>query len=429
MKTYEKTRMRAAVAGLVVAVFGASGCGDLLEVTNAGLIEDESLNDPNFAPAIVEGMSADYSRALNPGIAQFVSVSAFEIRSGLSDQGEHVIGYLDHDTSDRQTTWDAWQRARWVASAGVERLKGSLSNYGSSRHAAAANLYAGLANRLLGENACHAVIDGGSAQPRETHFTVGEAYFTEAAQIAQAAGADDIHYAALGGRASVRAWQGNWSGAVADASMVPPGFIFEALYSSAGIWLRMWEEQFNSRYLTMQGSMWAPIEPLAEALPDNWEEDFIFDPRTPWSMTYFDPNPLFAPRTRGGGWRAWPQTKYETRDSDVPVVHGAEMLVLRAEAALRAGDLAGMTTLLNESRALPRWGGGLDPLPVPASEAEAWEVFKFERVATVWLEHRGFWDRARWYEEGRDNLLEGRAKCFPIGQKEIDSNPNLTDFR
>ena len=55
VKTYEKTRMRAAVAGLVVAVFGASGCGDLLEVTNAGLIEDESLNDPNFAPAIVAG--------------------------------------------------------------------------------------------------------------------------------------------------------------------------------------------------------------------------------------------------------------------------------------------------------------------------------------------------------------------------------------
>lgn len=425
MKTYEKTRMRAAVAGLVVAVFGVSGCGDLLEVTNAGLIEDESLNDPTFAPAIVAGMSADYSRALNPGIAQFVSVSAFEIRSGLSDQGEHVIGYLDHDTSDRQTTWDSWQRARWVASAGVERLKESLSNYGSNSHAASANLYAGLTNRLLGENACHAVIDGGSAQPRETHFTVGEAYFTEAAQIAQAAGNDDVYHAALGGRASVRAWQGNWSGAVADASMVPPGFVFYAPYSSAGVQLRMWEEQFNSRYLTMMGSMWAPMEPLSTELPDNWEADFVFDPRTPWSMTWFDPNPLFAPRTRGGGWRAWPQTKYTTRDDDVPVTHGAEMLVLRAEAALRAGDLAGMTTLLNESRAL--WD--MDPLPQPASEAEAWEVFKFERVATVWLEHRGFWDRARWYAEGRDNLLEGRAQCFPIGRREIDSNSNLTDFR
>ena len=41
--------------------------------------------------------------------------------------------------------------------------------------------------------------------------------------------------------------------------------------------------------------------------------------------------------------------EYRTRDSDIPVTHGAEMLVLRAEAALRAGDIAGMTTLLNES--------------------------------------------------------------------------------
>ena len=84
-----------------------------------------------------------------------------------------------------------------------------------------------------------------------------------------------------------------------------------------------------------------------------------------------------------------------------------------------------MTDRLNDSRALARWKGLLDPLPVPASVDEAWEVFMIERLATIWLEYRAFWDRARWFDEGRDDSLQGRAKCTPIAQKELDSNPNL----
>lgn len=413
MKNFKTIRMRAATAGLVVAVFGTSACGKFLDVSNPGLIEDEALNGASFAPAIVAGISADYSRALDPGIAQFASVMAYEITSGLSDQGEHVIGYLDSDIVDRQGTWDVWQRSRWVASAGVVRLQESLgAAFGTSVYAAKANLYAGLANRLLGENACKAVLDGGSVQPREVFFSTGEGYFTEAIKIATAAGDSDVKHAALGGRASVRAWQGNWSGAVEDAKLVPGSFMFQAKYSAGGVNLRMYEEQFTSRYLTMQGSKWL---------------DVTDDPRVPWSKTHLHDSDGVAPPTRGGGWRTWPQMKYMTRDSDVPVTHGAEMLVLRAEAALRDGDIAGMTSLLNESRALPKWG--MDPIAQPATTAEAWEVMKFERRATLWLEHRGFWDLARWNAEGKDTLLEGRAKCFPIGQKEIDSNPNLESLR
>ena len=411
MNISKAIKMRVAAAGLVVAVFGMSACGDLLDVDNPGLIEDEALDAPDFAGALVEGISADFSRALNPGLAQFASVLALEMTSGQSDQGEHVIGYLDSDIVDRQGTFSAWQRARWVASAGVVRLKETLgTGYDSSIHAARANLFAGFANRLLGEYACFAVIDGGAAQDRSVHFEIAEDYFTEAARIAVNAGDDDIRFAALGGRASVLAWQNNWGGAVTDAAAVPGEFVFEAQYSSTGVSNAIFSEQYVVHYLTMQGSLWV---------------DVTDDPRMPWSKTLLHDAEGVAAPTTGGGWRAWPETKYLTRDSDVPVTHGAEMLVLRAEAALRAGDLAGMTDRLNDSRALARWKGLLDPLPVPASVDEAWEVFKFERLATIWLEHRALWDRARWFDEGRDDLLQGRARCFPISQKEIDSNPNL----
>jgi len=408
-----KRMMRAAAVGLVVAAFGTSAC-DVLEVTNAGLIEDESLNNPSFAPALVAGMSADFSRAMNAAGPQRSSVMAFELSSGLSDRGEHVVGYLDPDVVDRQGTWDAQQRARWVASAGVLRLKESLGTaYEQSPDAARANLWAGFANRLLGESVCHAVIDGGAAEPRERHFALAEAYFTEAARIAQAASgaqAQQTYLAALGGRASARAWQGNWSGAVADASLVPASFIFLAQFATAGVQNGFFVEQFTNRYLTVMASPW---------------EDVEGDPRVPWSKTVILEGGVAAP-TRGGGLRAWPQMKFPTRDSDIPITHGSEMLVLRAEAALRAGDIPAMTSLLNEARN-SRWT--MDALAEPANETEAWELLKVERGATVWLEHRAFWDRARWYAEGRDDLLEGRAKCYPIARKEIDSNPNLTEFQ
>jgi hypothetical protein len=208
----------------------------------------------------------------------------------------------------------------------------------------------------------------------------------------------------------VRAWQGNWSGAVADASLVPASFVFLATFATAGVQNDFFSEQFTQRYLTLMASPW---------------ENVTNDPRMPWSKTAILEGGVAAP-TRGGGYRAWPQMKYTTRDSDIPITHGAEMLVLRAEAALRAKDITGMTSLLNQARA-SRWT--MSPLTQPGSEAEAWTLLKFERTATVWLEHRGFWDRARWYAEGKDGWLEGKAKCYPIGRKEINSNPNLVEFR
>ena len=85
-----------------------------------------------------------------------------------------------------------------------------------------------------------------------------------------------------------------------------------------------------------------------------------------------------------------------------------------------------MTSLLSQARA-SRWK--MAPLAQPANEAAAWELLKYERLATVWLEQRALNDRARWYAEGRDAGLQGRFKCFPIGQKEIQSNPNLAELR
>jgi hypothetical protein len=53
---------------------------------------------------------------------------------------------------------------------------------------------------------------------------------------------------------------------------------------------------------------------------------------------------------------------------------------------------------------------------------------KRERSIELWLEARRLGDLHRWKEDGSPGAVEdmtGRQTCFPIGQNELDSNPNL----
>ncbi|MGH7445850.1 MAG: RagB/SusD family nutrient uptake outer membrane protein, partial [Longimicrobiales bacterium] len=86
-----------------------------------------------------------------------------------------------------------------------------------------------------------------------------------------------------------------------------------------------------------------------------------------------------------------------------------------------------MVLLLDQARAVY----GMDPiapLDIPVTTADAWELLRFERGATLWLEGRRLWDLRRWDAEGgvvADPFSEGRDLCFPISDEEQRVNPNL----
>lgn len=393
----------------VAALFPLGAC-DLLEVDAPGRIADEDLNDPTAFEGIVAGMAYDLATGMD-AMNQDMAIFTQELWHGGSyDFAEIPLGVaLPEDFNDE---WEEMQQARWVAEDGLRRMEANANPdaFGRSATVAEGFAYAGFANRILGEMLCSTAIDGGPEEPNTVHFDRAEAAFSRAIDIGGRAGATDIVNAAYGGRASVKAWLGDWAGAVSDAQQVPIGFVFEAQYTNE-VANDLRYETYNRFEFSVHGTEF---------------QDHPDDPRAPWEII-FNADGSIA-NGANGSTPHYQQKKYPELSSAVPLTKGTEMLILRAEAALRSNDIDGALGLINQSRA----HYGMDPVdPEPTTIREAWQLLHFERAAETWLETRRAWDLRRWFEAGPSapeyhSFMEGRDTCFPISEEELRTNSNLS---
>ena len=413
------TTTRAVRALLASGLLAVAACG-FLDVVNPGPLGDEALNDPGAVPGIVTGMSFDLSRSMD-NVTQESAIMADELFHGGSYGAEGLFNRGIIREVDVNGLWGAMHRARWVAEAGIERMKVVLgTGFDSSPLAARAYIYAGLANRILGEHVCDAVIDGSAKQPVAIHFSRAEGHFNEAIRIAgnitTTVLRDSLRRVAYGGRASVRAWQNNWAGADADAAQVPTAYVFVAFFSTNTTAENndlVFETGLPRNEYTVFNTQWAQV---------------FGDPRVKWDTIKTSSGAI--QKGQDGRTNFFRQKKYIDLGSDIPLVKGTEMLVLRAEAALRNNDVPGAVTFMNQARAATT-----PPLPalspVPATAVEAWPVLRKERGATTWLEARRFWDLRRWGKEAapiHTTWFEApttRDQCIPVSRNEMLSNPNL----
>jgi starch-binding outer membrane protein, SusD/RagB family len=393
---------------LSVAVLLTVGCDGLLEVTNPGPIADEDLNTPAAMPALVVGMAADLSVALSTTTI-WGSVWSDDLTHSGTLGAPTIFSRGIIEPSEVNGWWGSAHRARWVAEEGIERMREVLGgNFESSPLASHGYLLAGFANRILGENACEAVFNGGPAEPHSVHFERAEDQFTEALRLASARGAADHVTAAHAGRAQVRAAQGNWDGAVQDASQVPIDFVHEAVYS------------LNT---SRENNGWSAVT-LVRGEYSVWESPWYEvegDSRIPWEEVLAAGGNI-APAANGT--TPWVrQQKYLSDGDNIALAKGDEMVLIRAEAALRGGDAQQAVSLMNEVRA----HHGLEAV-AGGSPNEVWPLLHFERGATLWLEGRRFWDLRRWHEESgpaHHPWLSNRDRCVPVSEFERLSNPNI----
>jgi hypothetical protein len=369
---------------LALVVLSFTACD--FDVVNPGQITEDALENPDARSIILNGAIGDVEAAFD-NLVLHTALASGEMKFSGTRSWLGFMGDGDIRPEDVNPSWQPAATARWTTVQAIERL-GNLG--GSADEIATANLYAGFIHRIMGETFCAAVFDGGAQMAQEEYFNRALTHFNAAES-----GSGDIGVAAKAGAAQTLMNLGRLSEAAAKASGVPDDFIWYAYYTDTDQSL-FWNETQSST----QASVWQT------EIADLGEDG---DPRAPF---------LIQDRSSAGGDPVYYlQEKYPDKNDDHPLAKGWEMRLIEAENLLTSGDRAGAMAKINYVRT----SFGMDT-KTAATDAEAWEALRHERLVMLWLEGRYL----AYLKRTNDPFLNGRDSCFPFSDAEINSNPNLT---
>ena len=444
-------------------------------VTNPGIIGDDALDKPESWSAVALGGRRALADAIGSSgttggqLLYWGAAVSFEINpagsTGSYGIPTDVQTGLPTDAT-MNADWTSSNIARYTPEAAVFRFRRVMPDtlFAKSLFVGQAYLYAGFANRLLGENFCQSVIPveipdptqyrlgPGSLGPQTLYFRRADTAFTNAIAVFIASGLTDtgttsLLRAAYAGRASVRAdlatyGLAQWADVLTDAVLVPNTAVFQVPYAATS------PDQYNYLY-------WARANQSFRAHTQwgTFYENYYRttrDPRVRWDTTALQGDAAVA--KFGGRVPFWPEAKYATTSTPVRLSSGWEMRLLEAEAALVASDLTTAQGKMNTHRRALRadttLAKTLDTLVV-ATLDEGWTALKTERAIELWLEARRLGDLRRWIDNNVpggyiDGTYRGsvadilhatpletmtaptaRALCFPVGRNERETNPNI----
>lgn len=439
-------------ATLLAVILGFTAC----EVINPGPIQDEFLVEEESREGLVNGSQ----RRLSEGIGWIGYTGALVTRQimpgGQTGSYGHSVnaqgGYIQPGGFGGYFN-DA-QQARFIAETALELF---AEEDVDNNIVAQANVWAGFSNRLLGENWCEAVINGSGLLPGSDYLRRAEEQFSAALALNPN---ETLRMAATAGRASVRAFLGDWGGAAADAGGVPNTFEYSVAADANVATTRNVPQWANARtpYLafTMWNTYYGPQPDMsaggAPIRASGYYQE-TGDPRTEW---FEDPSfPWSNASLLGYGQTPWfNQNKYDNPNDSYRVASGAEMRLIEAEAQLTNGNWQAAMDIINSLRATYTTNetmlhpGGTPLAPRDAMSLEgAWTYLKRERAIELFLEARTLGDQRRWAENNtpgdielpdfesisyiftdnpRGTVINGQARlCFDVPDSERERNDNV----
>ena len=412
----EKTGLWGSSAGrsclAILLLLGVVGCD--FDVVNPGDTEDRFLNPDGAHAALVVGAK----RIWGNGLTNSAWLSATIARENFGPRELSNIRLGEVAPEDVNNEWTDLHTGRWTAEDAIRRITEVVgeSAAGTSQIVLEAHVYAGFANRMLGDMFCSAVINEGPVEPSSVHWTRAEEHFSDA--IAMGGIDTELRSAALAGRAGTRLMLGNYSGAADDAEQVPKDFEFQQAYSQEdpNTWNRFVNFNDSSPY-------------RRSTVFTTYFDDYYLqthDPRTPWGSD------ADFPDTEVGDIPWHFELKYgrgqENLAKPMTITDGHEMQLIIAENHLRNGNRDAALAIMNTRR------GELGlPALVVQNDEEAWTALKLERFYEMWLEGRAQADHRRYAADSTpgplpellDQASSGRDLCWPIPEVESASNPNV----
>ena len=395
--------LRRLTAGVVVAALAAA-CSHMLDVQNEQDILDSNLDSPDAISPIQVGVAGDFAVAYSD-VAVIGGLFGGElIHTGSFPTWREVeTGFGRRPSGTGNQLYNEISRAIWVSDTAAVRIGKVVANADASPEVADVLSYGAFAHLLMADYFCQGTIKGGPAISTDSLYKRAESIFTRVLNIATAANKPDVKNRALAGRARARLALGNYAGARDDATLIPAGYKFNAIYSANSA-------RENNSVATQTTTL---IRREAGVNPRFYNDPtYQTDPRTPFKDrgdTAKGPDP-----TR----KFVEQLKYPQRDTPIPITSTNEARLIEAEAEARLGNTTRAVTLINQVRA----ASSLTPYSGGTTQTEVLNQLYYERSAELWLQGQSLPDLRRFNHPFLATRLD---KCFEIGQLEWDNNPNL----
>ena len=344
-------RIAASLVGLAIAAGSLTACNTdrLLNVTTPNAVPVGILDDPTNAGLMVASMVGDFQCALGSAIAveglisgelndtQLGAAQWDYARRTANTLTNGIYGTARCDGTQGFGIYLPLSTARYDADHAIANLTKWSDTQVSNRATllAVSNLYAGFSYAMLGMSMCQAAFDNGPALKQKEIFALAEARFN-AAITGAPAGADSIKNAALVVRARVRLYQGNTAGALADAQLVPKGFVMNS--SNDAVALR----NFNRIYTITKQNGFYSIPTWSQNMQT---ENGQVDPRSAVTLTTTRAadnknTPIYVPNKYSSGLAApTPIARYEEAQLIIAEIQGGAQAVavinaMRADAGL-----------------------------------------------------------------------------------------------
>src|SRR5687768_12096673 len=452
MTAWSRAGVRALAAAGVVAIAACDLTDSLLDAKDPDLINPEDVQNAEGALALANG-ALEFFRDLTAG-----DESTWLFGGLLADEWSTSSTFVQNDETDqRKVQTNNSINTGMFRDMGRVRLAADLAIRGLRQYRpeparTIADVYfaRGFAEMQMAQDFCNGIplsrIEGdevipGVPLPVDSVFRRAIASYDSA--IATATATDSatvtIRRGALVAKARAMVGIDQVAQAAALVDSIPLSFAYNHTFAVTSGDNIIWNQAASSRRYSVGDSLEGNARSLlvANAIP------FFSaaDPRLPVVYT-IAANGRDTVKSQDGQTNSRTTTLYG-RTTSVPVVNGLDARLIVAEARLRAGDYAGMMTILNGLRASPPKLGEVQPpamaaLPVPADSASAVSVYFREKAFWTFSRGQRLGDLRRLirqYDRTEDNTFPsgnhykggayGEDVNLPVPKNEEGNNPNF----
>ena len=407
---------------LGLGILATVACNDLLRVDDPVNLTPDDLQEGSVA-LTVNGVRGAFQSMFDYYVMHTAIVSDEMILAGTFPYRAEMDArsITSNNEGLLNDLYTPLSTARFMADTAVAILDAAAGTAGDEaarlEGVALSKYYAAYTRMLLAEAFCASAINGGPGLTSDDRMADALTAFQDAGSAAQAAGDAELVAASKLGEARANLWLAQYPAAAAAAAEVPDDFSFKAYYSTASV------DQKNKitrltyaidearRFTVGDGSLdftghekWAYF--------DEWESLGLIEERP--DLTSFNAAvPVVL------------QLKYPTADTPIVMASGAEARLIEAEVKLRGNDPGGAADIVNDLRD-SHWD--LGPISFSGDLATDLPVMARERARELWLTGERLPTLRRYLEDGVDLFPGGKQgddTCFPVPQRELDTNPNF----